>query len=146
MSDKLNEAIQEIAVRHGVVLGKDDPILILQTMHERLLEDNRKAQQQMLVQFREEIENISSLWKNYAKEKAENILNTALSVSKESMAKLLRDSTSESVQAMKKMIADSLAEAQKITEQTRKFSRFALLATIAVLGWTSLFWIFIIIK
>ncbi|HDI5443997.1 TPA: conjugal transfer protein TraM, partial [Legionella pneumophila] len=29
MSVKINEAIQDIAVKHGVVLGKDDPVLIL---------------------------------------------------------------------------------------------------------------------
>ena len=60
MSDKIEEAIQYIAVKHGVVLGKDDPVLILQTMNERLLEENLKVQQKMLAQFKEEMENISS--------------------------------------------------------------------------------------
>lgn len=70
MSDKINEAIKDIAVRHGVVLSKDDPVLILQTMNERLLEENRKAQQEMLAQLKEEMENISSQWKDDAKDKA----------------------------------------------------------------------------
>ena len=138
MSDKMNEAIQEIAVRHGVILGKDDPILILQTINEKLLEENRKAQQDMLVQFKEEMENISSQWKNDANEKAEKILNVALTGSKEVMARLLQESTNESACAMKKMMSDSLAEARDMTQQTRKFSRFALLSSVVILAGSAL--------
>jgi len=47
MSSKLDEAIQDIAVKHGVLLGKDDPILIFQTMNDRLLEKNRQGQQDL---------------------------------------------------------------------------------------------------
>lgn len=50
MSEKINEAIQDIAGKHGVVLGRDDPVLIFQTMNDRLLEENRKVQQEMLTQ------------------------------------------------------------------------------------------------
>ena len=126
MSSKLDEALQDIAVKHGVILGKDDPILMLQTMNEKLLEANRKAHQEMLVQFKEEMELISSQWKDDAKEKAEKVINAALAGSKEAMSKLLQESTNESVQAMKKMISDSLVEARGLAQQTRKFSRFVL--------------------
>ena len=139
MSDKLNETIQDIAVRHGVVLGKDDPILILHTMNERLLEDNRKAQQDLLLQFKEEMESISSQWKDDAKEKAEKILNAALAGSKEAMDKILREATSESVHAMKKLISDSLTEARYLTQQTRKTNRFTWLSSVAMLTVSSAF-------
>ena len=49
------------------------------------------------------------------------------------MGQLLQESTNESVHAMKKAISDSLAEARDLTQQARKFSRFALLSSIAVL-------------
>ena len=133
MSEAIDETIKEIAVRHGVVLSKDDPILILQTMNERLLEETRKAQQEMLVQFKEEMENISSQWRDDARGKAEKILNAALARSKDAMAKLLQESTSESVQAMKKMISDSLVEARYLSQQARKFSWFTLISSIAIL-------------
>lgn len=86
MTDKFDEAIQEIAVKHGVVLSKDDPILILQTMNEKLIAENRQAQAAMLAQFREEMEDISSQWKDDTKEKAEKMLNMTLANSKEAMA------------------------------------------------------------
>ncbi|HAU3761204.1 MULTISPECIES: hypothetical protein [Legionella] len=132
MSDKINETIKDIAVKHGVVLGKDDPVLIFQTMNERLLEENRKVQQDMLAFFKGEMEAISSQWKNDAQEKAEKVLNVALASSKEAMARLLQESTRESVQSMKKMISDSLIEAHIMAQQTQKFSRFALLSSVAL--------------
>lgn len=133
MSVKTNKAIQDIAVKHGVVLGKDDPILILQTMNEKLLEENRKAQQEMIAQFKEEMENISSQWKSDAKEKAEKVLNAALACSKETMDKILREATSESVHAIKRLISDSLTEARYLTQQTQKTNRFTLLSSVAML-------------
>ncbi|BCZ98065.1 MULTISPECIES: conjugal transfer protein TraM [Legionella] len=129
MSDKLDKIVQDITVKHGVLLGKDDPILMLQTMNEQLIEENRKAQQDLLVQFREEMEGISSQWEEDAKEKAEKVLNAALASSKEVIARLLQESTRESVQVMKKLISDSLIEAHSLTQKTQKFSRFALVSS-----------------
>lgn len=134
MSEKLDKIIQDITVKHGVLLGKDDPILMLQTMNEQLIEENRKAQKDLLVQFREEMEGISSQWKDDAKEKAEKVLNAALASSKEAIARLLQESTRESVQAMKKLISDSLIEAHSLTQKTQKFSRFALISSVTLLA------------
>lgn len=129
MSEKLDKIIQDITVKHGVLLGKDDPILMLQTMNAQLIEENRKAQQDLLVQFREEMESISSQWKDDAKEKSEKVLNAALASSKEAITRLLHESTKESVQVMKKLISDSLIEAHSFTQKTQKFSRFALVSS-----------------
>jgi len=129
MSEKLDKIIQDITVKHGVLLGKDDPILMLQTMNEQLIEENRKAQQDLLIQFREEMEDISSQWKDDAKEKAEKVLNVALASSKEAIARLLRESTRESIQAMRELISDSLIEAHSLTQRTQKLNRFALVSS-----------------
>ncbi|HAU0838397.1 TPA: conjugal transfer protein TraM [Legionella pneumophila] len=130
MTDKWDATIQEIAIRHGVVLSKDDPILMLQTMNERLVEETRQAQTVMLTQFREEMEGISSQWRDDANNKAEKILNAALSSSKEAMDKILRRTTSEFTQAMKQLISDSLTEARDLTRQTRKYNHLWLAGSI----------------
>ncbi|HCX3267969.1 TPA: conjugal transfer protein TraM, partial [Legionella pneumophila] len=96
-------------------------------------EENRKAQQDMLTHFKEEMEDISSQWKDDAKEKAEKVLNAALASSKEAMDKILRETTSEFVHAMKRLISDSLTEARYLTQQTRKTNRFTLLSSGAML-------------
>lgn len=143
MSDKFDAAIQEIAVKHGVVLSKDDPILILQTMNDRLIEEARQAQAAMLTQLREEMESISSQWRDDAKEKAEKIINAALAGSKEAMARLLLESTNISVQSMERMISDSLAEARDLSQQTKKFGWFMLISSVVILAASSLFMLFL---
>ena len=145
MSDKFDAAIQEIAVRHGVVLSKDDPILILQTMNDRLIEEARQAQAAMLTQFREEMESISSQWRDDAKEKAEKIINAALAGSKEAMARLLLESTNISVQSMERMISDSLREARDLSQQTKKFGWFMLVSSVVILAASSLFMLFFLV-
>lgn len=145
MSDKFDAAIQEIAVRHGVVLSKDDPILILQTMNDRLIEEARQAQAAMLTQFREEMESISSQWRDDAKEKAEKIINAALAGSKEAMARILLESTNVSVQSVERMISDSLAEARDLSQQTKKFGWFMLVSSVLILAASSLFILFFLV-
>ena len=145
MSDKFDAVIQEIAVRHGVVLSKDDPILILQTMNDRLIEEARQAQAAMLTQFREEMESISSQWRDDAKEKAEKIINAALAGSKEAMARLLLESTNISAQSMERMISDSLAEARDLLQQTKKFGWFMLVSSVVILAASSLFMLFLLV-
>lgn len=130
----MNETIHDIAAKHGVLLSKDDPILILHTMNEKLLEENRRSQQEMLAQYKEEMEYISSGWRDDAKEKAEKILNTALASSKEAMARLLQESTNETTKLMKKMILEALDEAHELKQQSSKSSRLALLISTALLA------------
>ncbi|MCP0914252.1 MULTISPECIES: conjugal transfer protein TraM [Legionella] len=146
MSEKINEAIQDIAGKHGVVLGRDDPVLIFQTMNDRLLEENRKAQQEMLTQFKEEMESISSQWKVDAKDKAEKVLNATLASSKEAMNKILREATNEFVQVMKNVISNSLTEAKDLTQQTRKANRFTLLTSVTILTVSCAFMLFLLIN
>ncbi|HAU2307405.1 TPA: conjugal transfer protein TraM [Legionella pneumophila] len=126
MTDKFDAAIQEIAVKHGVVLSKDDPILILQTMNDRLLEESRQAQAAMLAQFKEEMETISSQWKDNAKEKAEKVLNAGLASSKEIMTRLSKEFSVEYNQVMRKIMSDSLAESRELAKKMNKFSWLAL--------------------
>jgi len=55
-ADKIEETIKEIAVKHGIVVGRGDPILILHIINERLMRDSAAAQQEILARFKEELE------------------------------------------------------------------------------------------
>lgn len=134
MNDKFDTSVQEIAIKHGVVLSKDDPILILQTMNDRLIAETRQAQAAMLAQFREEMENISSQWKDDARNKAEKVLNTALIGSKEIIARLSKEFTSEYNQSIRKIMSNSLAEARELIQQMSKFSWLVLSSAIMTLS------------
>lgn len=133
MSEQIDEIIKEIAVKHGVSLSKEDPILMLQTMNERLITQNERVQQELLAQFRAEIEQIALNWKDDAKEKAEKILNHSLAASKEAIARMLNESVTENVKAIQKVVAESLNESKQFAEQARNTSRFTLIASSCIL-------------
>ena len=83
----VEELIQEIALKHGITVSRDDPILIFQTINKRLMEDSAKAQQEMLDHYKEELEVLAKRWGDDAKTKAEKVLNAALAASRETMTK-----------------------------------------------------------
>lgn len=56
MADQVEELIKEIAAKHGIAVSRDDPILVLQTINNRLMQDSSKAQQAQLDQYKEELE------------------------------------------------------------------------------------------
>jgi hypothetical protein len=91
MADSIDELVKDIAAKHGVAVGRDDPIMILQTVNARLLEDSAKAQQAMLERFKEELEALSARWSSDAKEKAERVLNASVAASRNAMREQARE-------------------------------------------------------
>jgi uncharacterized protein (DUF2267 family) len=89
MSDQIEELIREIAAKHGIAVARDDPILVLQTINNRLLMDSAKAQQAQLDAYKEEMEALTQRWAADTKEKSERILNASLSASKEAMGQIM---------------------------------------------------------
>lgn len=90
MSD-IEDLIKEIAVKHGLSVGRDDPIMILHTINKRLMEDSARAQREMLDRYKEELEDLAMRWGDDAKAKAERVLNAALAASREMMEKSVRE-------------------------------------------------------
>lgn len=127
-ADQLEELIKEIAVKHGIAVSRDDPILVLQTINNRLMLDSQRAQEAMLEQFKEELEGIATRWGNDAKAKAERILNAAMAASKEAMAKTLQDGAVAAAAAIRKEVDDALAGARRQAQAARALSMWNLAA------------------
>lgn len=125
---EVQELINEIATKHGIAVGRDDPILILQTINNRLMQDSQKAQQEMLDQFKSELENLSLRWSMDAKEKAERILNASLSASKESMDQLMQAGATEIVITIKSEVDASL---DRVSGPIRDANRIGLMNILA---------------
>lgn len=83
--EKVDDIIKEIAIKHGIAVDRDDPIMILYTINERLLKENAVAQRQILNEFREELESAAHEWEITTKKTAERILDVALTASKEAI-------------------------------------------------------------
>ena len=140
---EIEETIKEIAAKHGIAVCRDDPILILQTLNNRLMQASQKAQQEMLDQYKSELEGISLRWSTDAKEKAERILNASLDASKAAMERSLRAGAKEVVTTIKAELDASLnrisrpiKDANRIGLMNLTASCITLLAA-AVLLWTT---------
>ncbi|WP_139558001.1 hypothetical protein [Methylotetracoccus oryzae] len=73
----LEALIGEIATRHGVAVSRDDPVMILATLNERLIEESREAQRQLLEEFRIEMAGASQRWSQESQQRAQSLLQQA---------------------------------------------------------------------
>jgi hypothetical protein len=119
--DKIEAIIGDIAARHGVAIGRDDPIMILQTLNERLMLDSATAQQETLERFRQELEAIAHRWGEDARSKAERTLNAALAASKDAMrngmeagAKAAAASARQEIEAALAQLAGPIRDGRRI--------------------------------
>lgn len=109
MSDQIEDLIRLIATRHGIAVSRDDPIFVLQTINDRLMQDSSKAQQAQLDRYKEELEGLALRWGEDARGKAERIVNAALAGSKQAMAQLMDDGAKAAAASVRTEIHASLA-------------------------------------
>ena len=110
MSDKIEAIIKEIAAKHGIAVGRDDPILILQTINERLMQDSAAAQQETLNRFKEELESIAHRWGEDARSKAERTLNAALVASKAAMMNGMQDGAKAAAESARREVDEAVGQ------------------------------------
>lgn len=107
--DRIEELVRDIAAKHGIAVGRDDPIMILHTINERLMRDTQQAQQTALDGFKSELELISHRWGQDAKDKAERILTAALQASREGMATSINEAARQAADLLRKELAKATA-------------------------------------
>jgi hypothetical protein len=74
-NDKLDALIKRIASEHGIVLTKDDPILMMHTLNEVLLEQNEKAHVELLNKYEAILQESFNQWHTVASKKANALIN-----------------------------------------------------------------------
>lgn len=128
MSDKIEAIIKEIAAKHGIAVGRDDPILILQTINDRLMQDSAAAQQETLDRFKEELESIAHRWGEDAKSKAERTLNAALTASKDAMMKGMQEGAKAAGELARREVDEAVGQ---LADPIRDGRRVAVMNMIA---------------
>ncbi len=145
MTDQLQEIIKEIAAKHGVAVGRNDPILMLYTINEELIKQNEGAQKKMLDIFKSEIEGVAQRWEEDAKNKAEKTLNAALSSGKAAMGKGLKDAVEAAEKSIKDVVDGAIDQFEKRLEKSIHQARsFAILnmaaAAMVIVAVASMLW------
>lgn len=110
--DPAEDLLKEIASKHGVALDRQDPILMVQTMHMRLLAESRHVQQAMLEDYRTTLEGLLERWGTETKEKAERIVSASLTASMESMKAQIATTTTDVASAIRKEVTDVLGQTE----------------------------------
>ena len=131
MSDeRTEELLKEIAAKHGVALDRQDPILIVQTLHMRLLAESRDAQQAMLEDYRTTLEGMLERWGTETKAKAERIVTASLTASTDAMKHQMGTSASEAGTAIRQEMTRTL---DQVAAQLRSATRIGYITLFAAL-------------
>ena len=137
--EKIEETIKEIALKHGVAVGRDDPILILHTINERLMRETAAAQRQILHEFKEELESAAHEWEATAKKTAEKILDAALIASQ----KVIVEEGKKVAEIVGKEVDAKLALTNAITKKDRMVNVISMVTAIVTLAYLATsFWVF----
>lgn len=139
--DHTEDLLKEIASKHGVALDREDPILIVRTMHARLLAESTAAQQTLLEDYRKTLEAMLERWGAETKAKAERIVTASLTASTEAMKKQMGDSATEAGNAIRKEMTGTL---DQVAGQLRSATRIGYLnlfaAIVTLLAAVVLYW------
>lgn len=130
--EKIEELIREIAVKNGVAVGRRDPIMIVHTMNNKLLEEGKAAQKEALESFKSELEEIAHRWGEDAKNKAEKILNASLAASKEAMANGMQEGARKAADDLARIIDESTSSLERLASSARKAAYVNLAASALV--------------
>ncbi len=79
-SDKLAALIERIASEHGIVLSQDDPVLMMHTLNEVLLEQNEKAHAELLSNYQAILEENFNRWCEYSTKKSNALINASMNL------------------------------------------------------------------
>jgi len=104
--DRTDDLLREIALKHGVALDREDPILMVQTLHDRFLADSRSAQQAMLEDYRKTLEALLERWSAETTTKAERIVTASLTATTETMKTQMAAHTMDVAHAIRKEVTE----------------------------------------
>ena len=85
-NDNIDDLLAELARKHKVALGADDPVAMLLTVNRFLLRETAASQDQLLQGFREAIVTASNDWNKLANKRTEAILNSTIFAAKNAVA------------------------------------------------------------
>jgi hypothetical protein len=132
-SVKIDKVIKEIASEHGIVLSKDDPIMVLHNMNERLIKDGDIAQQKLLDDFRSEVEVIINQWMVNAKNNSDRILNASILASKAEITTVMQNQSDILIEKWQSELNIGFDELIKTIQSSRQSAILNIIASFITL-------------
>lgn len=88
--DALHQIIDEVAVKHGFALDRDDPVLMIYTINRHLMQSSATIQQAMLDRYHQELDDSMRKWEIQAARQQNSTLQKIIDSTKENIANTLR--------------------------------------------------------
>ena len=133
IDEKIDEAIQQIASNHGIAVSKDDPIMILHTMNDRLISDSKAAQKELLDNFRSELEVTVSELSMAAKNHSDRVLNSTIQTSKTEISRVMEEQSNIIIERWKADLHAEFNEACKTMTTSRQTAILNIIASFITL-------------
>ncbi len=128
--DKLDALIKRVASEHGIILSQDDPVLMMHTLNEVLLEQNEKAHAELLSNYQATLEESFNQWREYSTKKSNAMINASAN-----NTQLTKDKLAEQcIQLINEKIKSGIGqEAHDLARISRQAAIINLLAAFLVL-------------
>jgi hypothetical protein len=134
MTDVVEDLIGEVARKHGIAIGRDDPILVLHTMNDRLVRESAAAQQVLMDALKQELEALASRWSMEATDRADRILQAALAGSQEAIASAMREEAVVTGASVRTEVERALAQVASRLQDARRIAVLNLAAACITLA------------
>jgi Transcriptional activator TraM len=131
--DPILQIIEDVAVKHGLALDRDDPVLVIYTINQHLMQSSACIQQAMLEQCRKDMEANMGLWKARLGRQGDEAIRMTLDATREVIISAVRMETEA---ALKALTAD-LQKHQRSTS-LNIFASVLALAASAIVLWVAL--------
>lgn len=117
---KIEAIIRAVAVKHGIAIGRNDPILVLHTVNGLLLEEFAKQQEGLIDQFRENLESAANHWSKNMEVKADELLSNMGNSHRELINELIKKQINDIAIAIAHKSGDISVAQQKRTVNNLK--------------------------
>lgn len=132
-SDKFSRLRNEIAVKHGISIGNDDPILMIFTLNEFLFNENIERQSTLLEEFHSKIELISGDWSDETTKKAEHIINSSIKASTNTITNAIDVSRSQNDKIIRVVLDELKADIDSSIKDAKIVAKINIFASLITL-------------
>lgn len=132
-NEKLDALIERIASEHGIVLSQDDPILMMHTLNEVLLEQNEKSHAELLSNYQAILEENFNRWCEYSTKKSNVIISASLNNANITKDQFLESCIQLIDERIKSEVDQEIYELVRVSRQAAVFNLLASFMTLVSL-------------
>jgi hypothetical protein len=98
--DPIHQIIEEVALKHGFALDRDDPVLMVYTINRGLMQSSAVIQQTMLEQYRKELDASMRKWGIQAARQADSTMQSKLGAMQDVITSTVRTETEVAIKGL----------------------------------------------